>query len=339
MSNVIVTQGGMKPGVVNTPLDCRTRVDSVDEIYNIEVPYVGMLVYCTSDDTYYKITSLKPKKIGPINVADSLVNEFVVFAVGGEGLGLNNPQFFGSVMAGDNCYREGDNSVVFGSNSSATGNNSFAVGETALASGNNSFASGHRVQATGMNSNSEGYASVASGDASHAEGHACVASGYAAHSEGFDCEAIGEYSHAEGYSTKAEGERSHAEGYSSEALGNYSHAEGRSCTTQAECAHAEGYGCVAKGAYQHVQGKYNEYDNAGKYLHIVGNGSSTANRSNAHTVDWEGNAWYAGDVFIGEDNDKLIRESELLAIIARLEARIAELENNSISIGIDDEEE
>ena len=338
MSNAIVTQGGMKPGITNTPLDCRTRVDSVEEIYNIDVPFVGMLVYCTSDNAYYKITSLKPKKIGPINVENALVNEFEVFSAG-SGLGLVNPQFVGSVMAGDNCYREGDNSVVFGSNSSATGNNSFAVGETVLASGNNSFASGHRSQATGMNSNSEGYASVANGDASHAEGHACVSSGYAAHAEGFDCEAIGEYSHAEGYSTKAEGERSHAEGYSSEALGMYSHAEGRSCTTEAESSHAEGYGCVAKGAHQHVQGKYNVYDNQGKYAHIVGNGSSTANRSNAHTVDWDGNAWYAGDVFIGEDNDKLIRESELLAIIARLEARIAELENNSISIGIDDEEE
>jgi hypothetical protein len=28
----------------------------------------------------------------------------------------------------------------------------------------------------------------------------------------------------------------------------------------------------------------------------VGNGSSETSRSNAHTLDWEGNAWYAGSV-------------------------------------------
>lgn len=28
----------------------------------------------------------------------------------------------------------------------------------------------------------------------------------------------------------------------------------------------------------------------------VGNGTSDASRSNAHTLDWSGNAWYAGTV-------------------------------------------
>lgn len=47
---------------------------------------------------------------------------------------------------------------------------------------------------------------------------------------------------------------------------------------------------------QHVQGKYNIADNAGKYAHIVGNGTADNARCNAHTLDWEGNAWYAGAV-------------------------------------------
>lgn len=34
----------------------------------------------------------------------------------------------------------------------------------------------------------------------------------------------------------------------------------------------------------------------GKYAHIVGNGESDSARSNAHTLDWDGNAWYAGSV-------------------------------------------
>lgn len=34
----------------------------------------------------------------------------------------------------------------------------------------------------------------------------------------------------------------------------------------------------------------------GNYAHIVGNGTSTT-RSNAHVLDWSGNAWFAGDVY------------------------------------------
>ena len=31
----------------------------------------------------------------------------------------------------------------------------------------------------------------------------------------------------------------------------------------------------------------------------MGNGSDSSNRSNAHTIDWSGNAWFAGDVYTG----------------------------------------
>lgn len=40
--------------------------------------------------------------------------------------------------------------------------------------------------------------------------------------------------------------------------------------------------------------------NKGKYAHVVGNGTSEDNRSNAATLDWDGNAWFAGDVVVGE---------------------------------------
>ena len=45
---------------------------------------------------------------------------------------------------------------------------------------------------------------------------------------------------------------------------------------------------------QHVQGKYNVVDCKGKYAHIVGNGEDDSNRSNAHTLDWNGVPWYQG---------------------------------------------
>lgn len=61
-------------------------------------------------------------------------------------------------------------------------------------------------------------------------------------------------------------------------------------------SHSEGEGTIAKGKAQHTQGKYNIIDEEGLYAHIVGNGNSDTERSNAHTVDWDGNAWYAGSV-------------------------------------------
>jgi len=48
-----------------------------------------------------------------------------------------------------------------------------------------------------------------------------------------------------------------------------------------------------------VQGRWNIEDTQGKYAHIVGNGLSSGTPSNAHTVDWNGNGWYQGDVSCG----------------------------------------
>ena len=113
---------------------------------------------------------------------------------------------------------------------------------------------------------------------------------------------VGDYSHAEGSSTTASGYASHAEGYVTTASGQYgSHAEGSSTTASGEVSHAEGSGTKAASANQHVQGKFNIEDSSNTYADIIGNGTGNANtkRSNAATVDWSGNAWYAGDVYVG----------------------------------------
>jgi hypothetical protein len=49
---------------------------------------------------------------------------------------------------------------------------------------------------------------------------------------------------------------------------------------------------------QHIQGKYSDPTGMSNMAHIVGNGSEGA-PSNAHTLDWEGNAWFAGNIRIG----------------------------------------
>ena len=92
-----------------------------------------------------------------------------------------------------------------------------------------------------------------------------------------------------------------AEGSSTQASGPFSHAEGNRTIASGANSHSEGLYTVAAGAEQHVQGKYNIEDTEGKYAHIIGNGinSAPAARSNAHTVDWNGNGWFKGDVYVG----------------------------------------
>lgn len=104
---------------------------------------------------------------------------------------------------------------------------------------------------------------------------------------------VGKGSVAIGSNVVASGLYSHAEG-SSRANGQYSHAEGYLCYADGDYSHAEGCGTTAQGQNQHVEGKYNTEDTANKYAHIVGNGVSSNTTSNAYTLDWSGNGWYAG---------------------------------------------
>ena len=192
-----------------------------------------------------------------------------------------------------------DVGAMSNTNPSATG--TFSLNRKAGTTvGEYSVAEGYDTTATGAGSHAEGYDSTASGDMSHAEGAATVSSGKWSHSEGSNATASNHCSHAEGAYTTASGEYSHAVGYYSTAGSNYSH--------------AEGYSTTASSVSQHVQGKYNIEDTSGTYAHIVGNGSSSK-RSNAHTLDWSGNAWFAGDVYVGgtdkSSGSKLVKQSEL----------------------------
>ena len=75
MANV-KTADSLIPSVVNTPLDARCRVAAEEDIWNIELPFVGMLVYVIRTGKFYKITALQEKNIGSLNVADAAVAEY-----------------------------------------------------------------------------------------------------------------------------------------------------------------------------------------------------------------------------------------------------------------------
>ena len=81
-------------------------------------------------------------------------------------------------------------------------------------------------------------------------------------------------------------------------IGDYSHTEGYHTTASGWDSHTEGCGTKASSSDQHVQGKYNIEDSSNVYADIIGNGTSSK-PSNAATVDWSGNAWFAGDVYVG----------------------------------------
>lgn len=136
-------------------------------------------------------------------------------------------------------------------------------------------ASGEYSVAIGSKNTASDSYSVAMGDNNIAFGSCSVA--------------MGENNTARSTSAVAMGERSQANGYASVAMGCENIAQG-------SASHSEGTGTVANGANQHAQGRYNIKDTGDKYAHTVGNGTSDTARSNAHTIDWDGNAWFAGDV-------------------------------------------
>ena len=193
--------------------------------------------------------------------------------------------------------------------------------------GTGSFSMNRKAGTTvGRNSHTEGFNTTASGEDSHAEGIGATASGDVSHAEGYGTKSSGQSSHAEGDNTTAYGENSHAEGYYTIANGRNSHAEGFFTTANKINSHAEGNRTVASGKAQHVEGVANIEDTEDKYIHIAGNGVDSSNRSNAHTLDWSGNAWFQGDVYVSstsginkdEGSKKLVTEDYVSEAIETL---------------------
>ena len=219
--------------------------------------------------------------------------------------GWQNTAVYAAHAEGNGSKALGQTSHAEGCRSEANGNNSHAEGYETKSNGYASHAEGQFAKADGAASHAEGYDTTTTSSAiyAHAEGYMSNSEGYSSHSEGYDTDAIGEASHAEGKESKALGAASHAEGYKTEipAGGPYAHAEGELSQARGEASHAEGVGTVARGTAQHVQGIYNKKDYNGTYAHIVGNGTGTEDkdRKNIHTLDWEGNAWFAGKLYTG----------------------------------------
>lgn len=216
-----------------------------------------------------------------------------------------------------------NNSAVQGKNTKASGDCSHAEGGRSEASGFYSHAEGNDTKASGPYSHAEGYGTEASGDGSHAEGEYTIANTKFLHASGrynlfedryyIGTENISRrfynssrmyYSNSYTFDAKTGKftlidpvecifpnvivKRYYTFGESTNNIMYYPTSLTKSSSSWAD------YDSVCYSARDRQSG----YKTYGTYAHIVGNGTSSK-RSNAHTLDWDGNAWFAGDVYVG----------------------------------------
>lgn len=211
-----------------------------------------------------------------------------------------------SITQNMSAYALADDLLTKMNNTNPTGTGSFSLNRKANTTvGDNSFAEGCDNVTSGECSHAEGNLTIASGGCSHAEGASNTSSGIYSHAEGCNNTSSGICSHAEGGNTIASSTYSHAEGGDTTASGTYSHAEGGFTTACGESSHSEGYKTIASGECSHVSGQYNVEDLNDTYAEIVGGGTSIT-RKNIRTLDWNGNAVYAGDVSYTNDNEEVV---------------------------------
>ena len=175
----------------------------------------------------------------------------------------------------------------------SSGIGSFAVGYSS------SIIEGYGIQSTGYGSVAMGNCS--SGGVIKASGNGSVAMGnsngilYSIEATKSGAFAVGEAS-SDSQSLKATGTASFAQGRGTQATGFGSVAHGYKSTASGNYATANGLVTKASSSNQFVTGKRNIEDSSEQYSFIVGNGTSDSARSNAYTLDWQGNGTFAGTV-------------------------------------------
>lgn len=216
-------------------------------------------------------------------------------------------------------------------NNTARGDYAHAEGYKTVANAEAAHAEGYGTVAVKRAAHAENRNTVASGESSHAEGYYTNASGDNSHAEGARTAASYFNGHAEGESTTANGHSAHSEGRYTHATGQASHSEGENTIASGLDSHAQGTGTQATGASQHVAGKYNATN--ANFAEIIGNGTADNSRSNARTLDWNGNGWYAGKLTVGAP---AVNDLDL-PTLKQVKDLIAAIDFSSVTIEVDDE--
>lgn len=201
-----------------------------------------------------------------------------------------------------------ENSIAIGNAITATASNCIGLGSKITSSKGSAIGIGNEVVASGTYATSIGYFSTATNTDAVSLGHFSKADGYGGIAIGSRATASTAGTIAIGYGTdstnkpKATGAYSMALGsctYSPVvASGAYSIAIGRGATAASTNSIAFGYNVNSGVENQTALGKYNIAQTSAdetKYGLIFGNGTDAA-RANAFTLDWTGNATFAGTV-------------------------------------------
>lgn len=307
------------------------------EICNIKIGENSGKISCNFDRGWYSISgmlsgSMLPWQTGEVWTLKSN-NESVAFLEGS----TYDIEFFDTLdpykkmdpgYLPDIVYTSENAPVKFGDGQGCT-----VQGVDTIASGYAAHAEGWKTIATGEKSHAEGRETMATGDNSHAEGRETMATGYNSHAAGnhtvanqYGMYVFGDYNQVfndmwlEVVSPLTQTLNSTVEFYCSDeytfdaSTGIFTLVNpklqtgvsiGKYCTSSS--SDIDNLTHIIKVISTAGGNKYNTLDytrwnkrtSRGDYVHIVGNGVSENTRSNAHTLDWSGNAWYSGDVYVG----------------------------------------
>lgn len=232
-----------------------------------------------------------------------------------------------SKATGQRSHAEGYNATASGDDSHAEGNGTTASGQYSHAEGISTSVSGNYCHVEG------GYSKIEDGVCSHVEGREnVVKSPETSHVEGarntanyINYSSVGGeqntvencfYTDVRGYGNIIDGAgSSFVSGYQNELNANYSAAIGYQNKVNQKYGSnlvaigyqneisgdyqtAIGYGLKSSGGSSGavIVGRYNEHNS--NYLFAVGNGANGENRSNAFAVDYNGNIYITGDIYI-----------------------------------------
>ena len=76
MMSKIIVNGSLIPSTKNSPLDIRTRVNTIEEVSSIQMPFVGMIFYVIDEDKFYVVKKLKGSLVGNIEIKDNAIDVF-----------------------------------------------------------------------------------------------------------------------------------------------------------------------------------------------------------------------------------------------------------------------
>lgn len=229
---------------------------------------------------------------------------------------------FNNFGYGDRTYQNIANST-YPRTSLGQGN---IVGRGSFAIGYSNISTGQYAVAFGEENITSGVASATIGSKNHASDNHAVAIGWNAKASGYTSIAIGRGVEATQETAIAIGGEyavTQPDGsiisYPSKSKAGASIAIGVGAETNNVYSTAIGFGTKTTGNFQTVLGSFNKEDSS-KCLIIGNTRSPKLARSNAHTLDWDGNAWYAGKVESASGILKLgnteVNETQLKALLA-----------------------